>query len=135
MITIQREYGRAVIDELKPFFTEDGGFTREVCANELKSIYDYPDSDKYLCMIVAREGFEIKGFLVANQVYGRCFLNQAYSVLDQHNALVGFNKLREWAKESGCTEIRAETEKNSVVSRMLSKYGFNIHTIVLRQAI
>lgn len=135
MINIQREFGKAVIDELKPLFTEDYGYTRDICANELKSIYDCPDSDKNICIIVARDGLEVKGFLIASKVYDRCFLVQAYSILTQTDALAGFNKLRDWAKDSSCKEIRVETEKESAVHRALMRYGFNINTIVLRQAI
>jgi hypothetical protein len=129
---IQREYDKEVIDRIKPNFVEDYGYTRDVCAEELKYYFDYPNAKDVICVVTAKDGDEYRGHLVAVSVYDRAVICQAYSLLHKEDAKTGFNMVKNWAKSLGLKEIRIETEKNSVLTRLLVGYGFRLNGYVMR---
>lgn len=135
MITIQREFDKSVIDEIKPYFVEDGGYTADICYDDMLAFFNAENPEGNICIITARDNGELRGFLAAYKIYDRCFLNQAFSELAFVNANEGLSMLAKWAIENSCKEIRCETEKNSVLSRALSAWGFELHGFVLRKVL
>lgn len=120
---LRRETSPCIIDALKPYFTEDGDYTREIMAEEFKSLLiDYP-SDIFV-VVGYEEG--LSGFILAFRPFNRNFvyLAQVYSRVDARVAQRGFGMLEDWARSLGVREIRASTQKNSVAMIAYKNYGF-----------
>jgi len=135
MIRIVQEHDVKIIEELKPYFIEDGCYTKDVMADEfLYLMTNYPDD---ICVLVAREENFVLGFIVAHKVYNRdyAYFAQVYSKVDSEFALKGFSKLIRWCKKRGIKELRGETERDSVAMRGLKTYGFTEHSIVVSRII
>jgi hypothetical protein len=128
-VIIQREYGIDILSELKPLFTEDGGYDKETCFNELSWQLLSDNGNDKVCIITARDGKELKGFLVANIVYDRVYLNQAYSILSLELAFKGMELLKEWGRQLGMKELRFNTEHGSTVFRAVRNWGFDIISV------
>lgn len=124
MITIQREFGKEVIDELKPLFVEDYDYTRDVMAVEFKNAMEKVPDD--ICVITAKDGHSVLGFLVAFKQADRsyAYLAQAYSVLKRPDAQKGFDLIIAWAKSIGLKQLRVSSDKSAAVLRALKQWGF-----------
>ena len=114
MITIQREFDSSIIDELKPHFVEDVGYTRDMAAAEMKSSMDCNSDD--FCMIIARgEDKKIVGYILAwipeNRRY--VYMGQAWCIAGHNVAESGMGMLIKWATEKDVDDIVCDTARST----------------------
>lgn len=124
MINIRQEIDVAIIDKIKEHFVEDGGYTKEVMAAELRRyMTETPDS---VFVLVGYDGDEIVGHIIAWLPE-----NRSYVWLDQvwnkngtptDASVQGMILLETWAKIKGRHEIRMETGRNETV--IARRWGF-----------
>lgn len=126
-----RETDPAIIEKLKPYFTEDGCYTRDLMGDEFeRNMRLLPDS---ICVLVSYDDGEVSGILIAHECENRdyAYFAQAYSRVDCDFAKEGMEMLVDWARSRGLKEIRAETERNSVAMRGVKRYNFKEHGVVM----
>lgn len=128
---IERVTDISIIDEIKEYFIEEHGYTRDICAAELKEVFSRPDSERLICVIVAKEDDIIEGYVVGVIIYDRCFIVQAYSKATRMYSDYGFEMLKAWAWTAGAKELRLECESDSAITRF-AKLGFNKCSTIMR---
>lgn len=131
MINIKHETDVAIIDKIKEHFVEDGDYTKEVIADELRQyMTQVPER---VIVLVGYDGDEIVGHIVAWAP-----LNRNYAWFDQvwnkpgtptDASVQGMILLETWAKLRGIYEIRMETERNKMV--IARRWGFQEHGVIM----
>jgi L-amino acid N-acyltransferase YncA len=135
MKIIRREIDPTIIEKLKPYFIEDGCYTRDLMGDEFeRSMRLIPDT---ICVLVSYNDDKVSGFLIAHECENRdyAYFAQAYSRVDGDFAKEGLQMLVDWARSRGLKELRAETERNSAVMRGIKQYEFTEHSIVMTRRI
>ena len=132
MMETKRATNPAIIKYLRPYFIEDGAFTRDIIAKELFEIMiSIPDE---IFVAVIFEADEIYGFGIAwlmdNREY--VWLAQAYlkSGTDRSYGKKVIKIIKQWAiNEHNIHKIRFETERNpEAIERV---WGFKFHATVM----
>jgi len=125
---IERVTDISIIDEIKEHFIEDGAYTKEVCADDIKREFNKDSSD--VCIIVARDN-GIVGFVVAWVLPMRDYvwLDQAFNISSPEIAKQGFELLVQWCISKGIYKIKMETTRKSMPIH--KRYGFIEHGAIM----
>lgn len=128
---VERQFNPGIIDELKDKFIEDGGYTRDIIADELKELMI--DRPRRICVLAGFAGDRIEGFFI-----GYIAANRDYLWLDQawHSAefpkwacCEALYKMSHFALAWNVKKMRAETERNALaIERM---WGFKEHGVIV----
>jgi hypothetical protein len=135
LVTIIQETDYKIIDKLKEYFVEDGCETKDKIAYELENLMKlYPDQ---ICVLVGYLFDQIVGFLIAYSIptRGYAYIYEAFSIVEGEDASRGMAMIFSWARHQGLTEVRFETNRESVLMITAQKYGFSEHSIVMSRQI
>lgn len=129
---VRRATDPKIIKVLRPYFIEDGAFTRDIIAKELFEIMIAVPNEIFVGIIF--EENEIYGFAVAwlpdNREY--IWLAQAWSKSgsERKYGQAAIEMIKQWAMEKfNIHEIRFETNRNpKVIERV---WGFKSHATVM----
>lgn len=132
IMEIKRIKDPKIIKYLRPYFTEDGAFTRDIIAKELFEIMIAVPDEIFVAVIFEKD--EIYGFGIAwiqdNREY--VWLAQAYSKpgCKRDYGKQAIEMIKQWAIDEHCIhKVRFETERNpKVIERV---WGFKTHAYIM----
>lgn len=131
MIEIKQEINIAIVDKIKEHFVEDGGYTKEVIAAELRRyMTETPDS---VFVLVGYDGEEIVGHTIAWLPENRGYIWSDQSWIKNGTPTeyvkMALALMETWAKIKGVNEIRLETERNK--DAIVRRWGFQEHGVIM----
>jgi hypothetical protein len=129
MVEIKRETDISIVDKIKGNFVEDGAYTQDVCADEIKRGMVGDNSD--VCILVGWDGDKIVGHIVAWVVPDRDYiwLDQCYNSSDPEVAQKGFVLLESWCVMKKIYKIKGESTRKSLPVHR--RFGFEEHGVMM----
>ena len=135
MTEIKRHTDSGIVDLIKGNFVEDGSYTKNVCADELKFMIDTNPDD--VCVLVGWKEDKIAGHIVAWLPAGRNYIwiDQAWHDNGDvwSSASNGFDVLEDWAKSKNVLEFRMETNRSALP--IIRRWGFTEHSLTMTRPI
>lgn len=122
-----------IIDSLKENFVDDGDYTRDIFADELKqAMARVPDR---ILVIVSYDNDKPVGSLIAHIPFNRnfVFIDQAFNMSGEHKD--GFVIFEEWVKSKGLNRVRIETGNHRVEAAVAKRYGFKEYSVVMEKTL